>query len=135
MGTVVVDAGVLVGVFDARDRHHEPATMILSRALAEGHRLVAPASAYAQSLVHPTRAGTAAVRTVEALMDEAPVLVQPVDRAVARETARLRARHGGRLRLPDALVVATARVLGAEELLTTDAGWPALDVPVMVVGT
>lgn len=130
-----MDAGVLVGVFDARDPHHARATVTMSRALAEGHRLVAPASAYAESLVHPMRAGTAAVRTVEALMDEAPILVQPVDRAVARETARLRARHGRRLRLPDALVVATAWVLDAVDLVTTDGAWPVVDIPVTVVGT
>jgi hypothetical protein len=37
------------------------------------------------------------------------------------------------LRLPDALVVATAVELGAALLLTTDAEWPSLPVKVFVV--
>ena len=40
---------------------------------------------------------------------------------------------GPALRLPDALVVATALVLGAEEIVTTDAGWPSLPVRVSVL--
>jgi predicted nucleic acid-binding protein len=38
--------------------------------------------------------------------------------------AQLRAQHGPRLRLPDALVVATALELSADRLLTTDKRWP-----------
>jgi predicted nucleic acid-binding protein len=38
------------------------------------------------------------------------------------------------LRLPDALVVATAVELGAAQLLTTDGGWPSLPIHVTVVG-
>jgi predicted nucleic acid-binding protein len=34
--------------------------------------------------------------------------------------ARLRAQHGRVLRLPDALVLATAAVLGADRVMTTD---------------
>jgi hypothetical protein len=41
--------------------------------------------------------------------------------------------HGTKLRLPDALVVATAVELRAGLLLTTDAGWPSLPIPVAVV--
>ena len=38
--------------------------------------------------------------------------------------AALRAKHAA-LKLPEALVVATASVLGADWLLITDRGWPA----------
>jgi len=48
--------------------------------------------------------------------------------------AALRARHGRAVRLPDAMVLATAIELQAHRLLTTDAGWPPLDVPVVVIG-
>lgn len=54
--------------------------------------------------------------------------------SIARSAAALRARHGRALRLPDALVLATAIELRAHRLLTTDAGWPLLDVPVQVIG-
>jgi predicted nucleic acid-binding protein len=49
--------------------------------------------------------------------------------------AALRAAHGTSLRLPDALVVATAIVRSADRILTTDAGWPAATVPVEVLAT
>ena len=42
---------------------------------------------------------------------------------IAVAAAALRANHAA-LKLPDALVVATASVLGADRLLTTDRGWP-----------
>jgi hypothetical protein len=48
--------------------------------------------------------------------------------------AELRARHGNRLRLPDALVVATAIVLEADRVVTTEARWPDVGITV-VVGT
>jgi hypothetical protein len=46
----------------------------------------------------------------------------------------LRATHGNRLRLPDALVLATAGVLEADRVATTDARWPEIGVPVDVIG-
>jgi hypothetical protein len=42
----------------------------------------------------------------------------------------LRARHGTRLRLPDALVLATALHLAADRAVTTDAGWPRAGIHV-----
>jgi len=39
-----------------------------------------------------------------------------------------------KLRLPDALVVATAIELGATRVLTTDRGWPSLEVAVEIAG-
>ena len=53
---------------------------------------------------------------------------------LAARAAQLRARHGARLRVPDALVLATAIPLGADRVLTTDAGWPRVGVTVELVG-
>lgn len=93
-----------------------------------------PASAYAELLVVPAGRGKQAVAVVDELLDRLPVRVQPATRQTARAAAVLRARHGTRLRLPDALVVATALELGAARLLTTDRGWPEVEVAVEVVG-
>ena len=46
-----------------------------------------------------------------------------LDREIACAAASLRARHA-QLRLPDALVIATAIERSADELLTTDCMWP-----------
>jgi hypothetical protein len=53
---------------------------------------------------------------------------------VARRVARLRAQHEARLRLPDAMVLATAIHLHADRVLTTDARWPTTEIAVEVIG-
>jgi predicted nucleic acid-binding protein len=55
---------------------------------------------------------------VEAFVDGLRVEIVPVDRGIARRAAELRAEHGA-LRLPDALVLATAQLRDAQ-LLTFD---------------
>jgi predicted nucleic acid-binding protein len=95
-----------------------------------GDDLVLPASAYAEALVAPHRRGAEAVATVDAFLDALPARIEPATRAIARHAAELRARHGSQVRLPDALVIATAIVVGDERVITTDARWP--DLPVLV---
>jgi predicted nucleic acid-binding protein len=134
MDLTVLDAGVLIAVLDAEDVHHERARNALAAARDRGDRLVVPASAYAEILVAPLRQGSAQGDAVDAFIEALPAAIEPATRAIARRAAELRARHGTRVRLPDALVVATASVHGAVRVLTTDARWPELDVPVEVIG-
>ena len=133
MELTVLDAGILIAVLDGTDVHHAAASAAMRWALERGDRLVLPASAYAEILVAPHRRGGEAVATVDAFVDELPLAVEHATRAIAAQAAELRARHGARLRLPDALVIATAVVLGARRVVTTDAGWPDLPVPVEIV--
>ena len=67
---------------------------------------------------------------VDAFLADLPAEVEPITRQVASRAAQLRARHGRRLRLPDALVLATALHLGADRVVTTDAGWPRAGIVV-----
>lgn len=134
MGLTVLDAGVIVAALDASDVHHRAAIDAVRAIQADGDSLLLPASSFAECLVWPFRAGDQAVSAVEALIDTLPLIVTPADRSTARTAARLRARHGNALRLPDALVVATAIEADASRILTTDRGWPVLEVPVRVVG-
>jgi len=62
-----------------------------------------------------------------------PLTVEPASRAIGAAAAELRARFGPSLRLPDALVVATAHALKADRILTTDQGWPDVGIPIDVV--
>jgi predicted nucleic acid-binding protein len=133
MGLTVLDAGVVIAILDASDVHHASAAEVVTGARERGDALVLPASAYAECLVSPYPRGLEAVAVVDAFVDALPARVEPASRAIASAAAELRARHGGALRLPDALVVATALVLGADRLITTDAGWPNLPVPVEVL--
>ena len=128
MGLIVVDAGVLIAILDASDAHHSAARDAVRSALSSGATLVLPASAYAEVLVAPLRRGEDSSAIVDSLIDTLPAAVQPITRPIARAAARLRAQHGPRLRLPDALVVATALDLAAERLMTTDRRWPNVSV-------
>ncbi len=134
MALTVVDAGILIAALDASDAYHSAAIEALRGCRESGDAVVVPASAYAEALVGPSRRGADAIATVDAFLDALPASVEPATREVAREAAALRAEHGRALRLPDALVLATAAVMGADEVLTTDAGWPVSGVPVKVIG-
>lgn len=130
MGLTVLDAGVVIAVLDAGDAHHAAAAKALTDARDQGDELVIPVSAYAECLVSPSRSGPAAVATVDQFIDALPARVEPATRVIGASAASLRASHGSSLRLPDALVVATAVVLEADRIITTDARWPALAVRV-----
>lgn len=134
MALTVTDAGILVAVLDRRDAHHVAAGRALRAARARGDRIVVPASAYAEAMVRPSAIGAAAQDRVDRFLEDVAAEVAPATRAIARRAAELRAAHGARLRLPDALVLATALVLDAERAITTDAGWPDVGLDVEVVG-
>jgi predicted nucleic acid-binding protein len=122
MGLIVLDAGVLIGVLDRSDVHHAAATEALRLAEENLDRLVLPASALAEILVGPSRRGPEAVAIVDGLLVTLAIDLMAIDQAIARQAAVLRAKTG--LRLPDALVVASAVVLRADRLLSTDGRWP-----------
>jgi predicted nucleic acid-binding protein len=126
----VLDAGVVIALLDANDAHHAAARDALRQ--VAGDSLVLPASAFAEILVAPLRQGGAG-QVVDAFLDAVPITVHEATREIARQAAELRAVHGNRLRLPDALVVATAMALGADRVLTTDSRWPTLSVDVQVL--
>jgi predicted nucleic acid-binding protein len=133
VGLTVLDAGVVIALLDASDAHHPAAVESVGNARDRGDPLLLPASAYAECLVSPHRRGPQAVAVVDRFLDSLPARVEPADRSIAGAAAALRAAHGTSLRLPDALVIATAIVRGADRILTTDAGWPAVAVRVEVL--
>jgi predicted nucleic acid-binding protein len=136
MGVTVLDAGVVIALGDATDVHHAACQTAVREVHAAGERLLLPASAFAEVLVGPIRAAgqDGGTKRVRRLLDILAVEVVPLDVEIAETAASLRAQHGKRVPLPDALVAATAsRRQG--QVLTTDAGWPAIaQVRVIVVG-
>ena len=133
MALTILDAGIIIAILDSSDAHHAAAREALTLVRSRGDELAVPASAYAEVLVGPFRQGASAVAKVDEFLAALPARVEPVTREISARAASLRAKHGTRLRLPDALVVATAVELGAALLLTTDAGWPSLPVRTSVV--
>lgn len=124
MGLTVIDTGVLIGFFDESDAHHLGASKELANARQRGDQIAVPASALAESLVSPARDGEPSITAVREFIERLPLAIVELDSDVALVAARLRARHGQKLKLPDALVVATALRHGADVLVTTDRGWP-----------
>ena len=124
MGLTHLDAGVIIGFLDGDDSHHEGSRATLSTALKQGDQLFIAASALAECLVGPARHSSKAVEVVRTAVHRLPVAVVGLDEEIATQAAILRARHR-MLKLPDALVIATAAASGADQLITTDRKWPS----------
>jgi predicted nucleic acid-binding protein len=110
---LILDASVLIGLLDTADAHHNRSIDDVEAADRAGQRLLLPASAYSETLVAFARAGRLpAARDAVADMG---IAVIPLTESIAERAAELRASHE-RLRLPDAIVLATAQEEGGELL-------------------
>ena len=116
MATLILDASVLIGLLDTAAAHHCAAVDAIEAADSAGHSLLTPASGYSEALVAFARAGR--VGDARDAIAHMGIEVTPLTASIAESAAGLRAAHD-RLRLPDALVLATARELKAE-LVTFD---------------
>ena len=116
MAAVALDADVVIAFLDAADDQHQRAVALLRPSLAAGDDILVAASVYAEVMVRPLERGSADV--VDDFIDGIGARVVAIDRGIARRAAELRASHR-RLRLPDAISLATALATGAR-LLTLD---------------
>jgi len=123
MGLTHLDAGVIIGFLDGDDSHHDTARGALAEVFDRGDRLAMAASALAECLVGPARRDQEAVDLVRTMIDRLPVSIVDLDATIATRAAVLRARHR-MLKLPDAVVLATASTSEADRLITTDRKWP-----------
>jgi predicted nucleic acid-binding protein len=123
MGLAVVDASVLIAAVDKQDAHHERAIAELESALDQ-QRLRVPAVALSEALVGPYRRGLSYGRAVERGLRRLG-RVEPVTADIASRAAQLRT--GRRIKLPDALILATAVELRAQDILTFDERWQSVD--------
>jgi toxin FitB len=116
VGALILDASVLIGLLDREDPHHNRAVDEVEAANGAERELMAPASASSEALV--------AFARVDRLADASEAIgamgltVAPLSARIAQDAAMLRASQSS-LRLPDAIVLATANVLEGE-LLTYD---------------
>lgn len=133
MGLTVLDAGVVIAILDANDAHHAAALSAVAAARKRRDDILLPVSAYAEARVTPSRNGPQAIETFDGFIDRMPARVEPASRSIGASAAELRARFGPSLKLPDALVIATAQVLMADRIVTTDQGWPDIGIPIDVV--
>jgi predicted nucleic acid-binding protein len=116
VGALAVDASVAIAFFTATDAHHGQAVTALTAATDAGESMSLAASAYSEIMVDAVRQER--IELVDRFVDRLRIEVVPTDRQIALRAAQLRAGHTG-LRLPDALILATAQARGAR-LLTFD---------------
>jgi predicted nucleic acid-binding protein len=105
VGPLILDASVLIGLLDSADGHHDQAVDAVDQADRDNQELLAPASAYGEALVAFARARR--IRDAREAIAGMGIAVVPLTGPIAEHAAELRAAHGS-LRLPDALVLATA---------------------------
>ncbi|AUH43226.1 type II toxin-antitoxin system VapC family toxin [Streptomyces sp. CMB-StM0423] len=133
MGRVILDSSVLLALLDPGDALHASARQAVSSMRHDGHELAVPASVLSECLVRAHRqGGSDTAADVEKAIDRIAVDVLPLDRRIARVAAALRAQQKA-LRLPDALVIATATATGAFAVLTGDKRWDGVDPLVEIV--
>ncbi|MFN8623066.1 MAG: PIN domain-containing protein [Chloroflexota bacterium] len=118
MGLTTIDASISLATLDSADALHQAAM----RAIVDAgeSRIVLPAPGLAESLVAAHRRGQASA--AREILTELGIDIEPLTEEMADVAARLRATHTS-LRLGDALIIATARVLDADQVLTGDRRW------------
>jgi predicted nucleic acid-binding protein len=112
---VVLDSGAVVGFLDRQDALHDAADAAV-RDLVRGQRLLASVVTYAEVLTG-ARLGHNE-DDVAGFFAELLSAVLPVDVAVADKAADLRSRFKS-LRMPDALILATAEMDPEVDLIVT----------------
>ena len=133
MGTVVVDTSIVVALLDSLDAHHVSAREALVALTPSDPDFRLSAVVLAEALVGAARISAAEFTHTNGLIREAFGPVYEVDGQVAATSARLRATHPW-LRLPDALILATAEIERADVVLTADKRWAKVSATVRVVG-
>jgi predicted nucleic acid-binding protein len=113
VGALILDASVLIGLLDTADSHHDRAIDDVEAADREGEQLLLPASAYSETLVAFARARR--IQEAREAITSMGITVVSLTDTIAERAAELRARHR-QLRLPDAIVLATAQELGGRLL-------------------
>ncbi len=133
---LAIDTSAAIAYLHGGERASPAGLWVFDGCLATGRNPgVMCALTVAELLVGPYRSGAAAVATMEGFFRFFEAIeVVPLDTAVARTAAQLRATAG--LTLPDAAVVATALERDATMVITNDARWSralaAASVPVEV---
>ena len=113
---VVLDSGAVVGFLDRQDALHDAADAAV-RELVRGNRLLASVVTYAEVLTG-ARLGHHNEDDVAGFFAGLLSAVLPVDVAVADKAADLRSRFKS-LRMPDALILATAEMDPDVDLIVT----------------
>jgi predicted nucleic acid-binding protein len=122
-GPLVVDTSVVLSYLNGTDVFSQAAALVFDDLIATGlHTATLSAITVTETLVRPYQLGPAAVAIADTfLLRFVGVQIRDLDAALAREAARVRASTG--LRIPDAVIVATALIESIPTILSTDNQW------------
>jgi len=121
--SVLVDTSATLAYLTGSERASRAATQFFDAFVATGRNGAALSMVtVGEILVRPFRSGPSAVATAEGFLRHFGELrLVEIGYQIAREAARIRAATG--LRMPDALIIATATQTSIEILMTNDGGW------------
>jgi predicted nucleic acid-binding protein len=119
----VLDASVLIALLDEKDVGRPVARAAVDQTKRD-HDLLIPVTAYSESIVAPYRRSQRDGQRAEAALAALGSLVD-VSREIASRAAQLRATR--QMKLPDALILATALHVAAAQVLTLDRRWRGVD--------
>jgi predicted nucleic acid-binding protein len=119
----VLDASVLIALLDEEDVGRPVARAAVGESKRE-HDLIIPVTAFAESIVAPYRRSRRDGQRAESALVALGNVVD-VTRDIASRAAQLRATK--RIKLPDALILATAMRVAADQILTLDRRWRGVD--------
>jgi len=119
----VLDASVLIALLDEKDVGRPVARAAVGESKRD-HDLLIPVTAFSESIVAPYRRSKRDGQRAEAALTGLGNLVD-VTRDIASRAAQLRATR--QIKLPDALILATAMQVAADQILTLDRRWRGVD--------
>jgi predicted nucleic acid-binding protein len=122
--TLLIDSSAILAYLDGTEGVSGVAADVFDRLIASGRNpAVVSTVSVTEALVRPFRAGSAsAAGTVDAFFRSFPNLaIQPVTYEIAVQAAQVRGATA--LRTPDAMILATAAVVGCEIVVANDGRW------------
>ena len=119
----VLDASVLIALLDEKDAGRPVARAAVDESKRD-HDLLIPVIAFSESIVAPYRRSRRDGQRAEAALAALGNIVD-VTRSIASRAAQLRAAR--QIKLPDALILATAMQVSAAQILTLDRRWRGVD--------
>ncbi|WP_285708707.1 PIN domain-containing protein [Microtetraspora sp. NBRC 16547] len=121
----MLDTNVISGLLDPDDALHRDALDAVRRWEGRAASFAVSVITWSELRVGALRRGAEAEKALDRFRAAAIDRVLPVDEPTADGAARLRA-GDLTLRMPDALIIATAREVGADALLTADRKFPGV---------
>ncbi|WP_326637679.1 type II toxin-antitoxin system VapC family toxin [Streptosporangium sp. NBC_01755] len=125
MPTVMLDTNVIAGLLNPDDALHSHACDTVRRREDKAASFAISVITWSELRVGAVRKGVAAEKMLEAFRAAVIDRIVEVDETTAESAALLRAADLT-IRVPDTLIIATARAVGADALLTADRKFPGI---------